>query len=119
MARAPPLQAPACRRIWRRPAYLSQKLTRPVPTKDGGLLRTIAEARDYMLALPDHRELRQSWQRAAELLLAQADVILVSQQIQLALFPRLQTRPCGDDMKKKRRYRPRLLGDQIMTPRIV
>jgi hypothetical protein len=44
-----------------------------------------------MLALPDHRELRQSWQRAAELLLAQADVILVSQQIQLALFPRLQT----------------------------
>ena len=55
-----------------RPAYLSQKPTRPVPTKQGGLLRTIAEARDYMLALPDHRELRQSWQRAAELLLAQA-----------------------------------------------
>jgi hypothetical protein len=102
-----------------RPAYLSQKLTRPVPTKHGGLLWTIAEARDYTLALPDHRELRQSWQRAAELLLAQADVALVGQQIQLALFPRLQTRPCGDDMKKKRRYRPRLLGDQIVTPRIV
>jgi hypothetical protein len=96
-----------------RPAYLSQKLTRPVPTKHGGLLWTIAEARDYTLAL------RQSWQRAAELLLAQADVALVGQQIQLALFPRLQTRPCGDDMKKKRRYRPRLLGDQIVTPRIV
>jgi hypothetical protein len=57
-----------------------------LPTKDGGLLRTIAEGRDYMLALPDYRELRQSWQRAAELLLAQADVATVSQQIQLALF---------------------------------
>jgi hypothetical protein len=81
-----------------------------------GARRGSAEARDYMLALPNHR---QSWQRAAELLLAQADVVLVSQQIQLALFPRLQTRPCGDDMKKKRRYRPRPLGDQIVTPRTV
>jgi hypothetical protein len=39
-----------------------------------------------MLALPDHRELRQSWQRAAELMLAQADVADVSRQVHLALF---------------------------------
>jgi hypothetical protein len=31
-----------------RPAYLSRKLTRPLPTKDGGTLRTIGEACDYM-----------------------------------------------------------------------
>jgi hypothetical protein len=27
-----------------RPAYLSQELERPLPTKDGGTLRTIREA---------------------------------------------------------------------------
>jgi hypothetical protein len=32
-----------------RPAYLSQTLDRPLPTKDGGTLRTAAEARAYML----------------------------------------------------------------------
>jgi hypothetical protein len=37
-------------------AYLSKKLTRPLPTKDGGVLRTVKDARTYMLALPDHRE---------------------------------------------------------------
>jgi hypothetical protein len=31
-----------------RPApYLSQKLTRPIPTKDGGTLRTVLDARSY------------------------------------------------------------------------
>jgi hypothetical protein len=30
-----------------RPAYLCQKLDRPVPTKDGGMLRTIRNACDY------------------------------------------------------------------------
>jgi hypothetical protein len=28
----------------RAPAYLSQKLTRPIPTKDGGTLRTVLDA---------------------------------------------------------------------------
>jgi hypothetical protein len=40
------------------PAYLSKKLARPLPNKDGGVLRTIRCARDYMVALPKHRELR-------------------------------------------------------------
>jgi len=31
-----------------RPEYLSQKLDRPLPTKDGGTLRTIGQAVDYM-----------------------------------------------------------------------
>ena len=34
-----------------RPAYLRQKLTRPLPTKDGGVLWTVADARAYLLAL--------------------------------------------------------------------
>jgi hypothetical protein len=41
------------------PEYLSQKLTPyPLPTKDGGVLRTIGDARAYMVALPKNREQR-------------------------------------------------------------
>jgi hypothetical protein len=42
-----------------RPEYLAEKLTPyPLPTKDGGVLRTIGDARAYMLALPKKREQR-------------------------------------------------------------
>src|SRR6516225_9998605 len=37
-------------------AYLSRKLTRPLPTKDGGTLRTVLDARAYMLRLSKDRE---------------------------------------------------------------
>ena len=47
-----------------RPEYLSQKLDRPLPTKDGGTLRTIQEACDYMTSIGKKRELRHHWQRA-------------------------------------------------------
>ncbi len=40
-----------------RPAYLSQKLERPLPTKDGGTLRTVLDARTYMLGLSAEIEL--------------------------------------------------------------
>jgi hypothetical protein len=44
------------------------------------------DARTYMLALPKRRETTAQWQRAAELLLAQADVADLTRQIDLALF---------------------------------
>jgi hypothetical protein len=69
-----------------RPAYLSQRLDRPLPTKDGGTLRTVLDARTYMLALSKNRERRAQWQRAAELLLGEADVATLSKQVELALF---------------------------------
>jgi hypothetical protein len=70
-----------------RPApYLSQKLTRPIPTKDGGILRTVLDARTYMLALPPDRGHRTQWQRAAGLLLEEADVAALSKAVELALF---------------------------------
>jgi hypothetical protein len=68
------------------PAYLSQKLTRPIFTKDAGVLRTVLDARTYMPALSKDREHRSQWQRAAELLLAEAAVADFSRQIELALF---------------------------------
>jgi hypothetical protein len=51
-----------------RPAYLSQKLDRPLPTKDGGTLHTIRDACDYMTGMGKKRELRQHWQRACKLI---------------------------------------------------
>ena len=68
------------------PAYLAQKLTQPLPSKDGGVLRTIGEAVTYMLALPPARgELCQRWRQATKLILDQADVAAVSHQVHLAL----------------------------------
>ena len=67
-------------------AYLSRKLTRPLPTKDGGTLRTVLDARAYMLRLSKDRERSAQWQRAAQLLLAKADVGAVSRQLELALL---------------------------------
>jgi len=66
--------------------YLSQKLTRPLPTKDGGTLRTVLDARTYMLRPSKARERDTRWQRAAELLLGEADVAALSKQVELALF---------------------------------
>ena len=69
------------------PAYLRQKLTQPLPTKGGTVLRTVGEAANYVLALPpDRAEHCNRWQHAARLLLAQANVADVSRQIHLALF---------------------------------
>jgi hypothetical protein len=70
-----------------RPApYLSRKLSRPIPIKDGGMLRTVLDARSYMLGLSKDRELCPRWQRACELLLAEAEVAALSKAVELALF---------------------------------
>ena len=63
-----------------RPAYLSKKLTSPIPTKDGGTLRTILEACEYMAAIGKERELRPHWQQVRELMLQEPDVAAVSWQ---------------------------------------
>jgi hypothetical protein len=41
-----------------RPEYLSQELDRPLPTKDGGTLRTIRDACDYMTGIGKGRAFR-------------------------------------------------------------
>ena len=69
-----------------RPEYLSQRLDQPLTTKDGGILRTIRDACDYMTGMGKQRELRSHWQRACKLILAKADVVTVSRALELALF---------------------------------
>ena len=57
--------------------YLSRKLTRPLRTKDGGALRTLLDVR---------RAHPAQWQRAAGLLLDEADVAEFSRAVELVLF---------------------------------
>ncbi len=70
-----------------RPEYLAQKLTPyPLPTKDGGVLRTLGDAHAYIMALPKKRALRANWQHAGRLLLQQASAAALTRQVQVALF---------------------------------
>ena len=68
------------------PRYLAQKLAEPLPTTDGGVLRTIEDACRYMLALCKQRELGAAWQQAAKLILNRTDVEAMTHQLSHALF---------------------------------
>ena len=65
-------------------SYLSQRLTRPLRTKDGGTLRAVLDARSYMLHLSKDRQRSAQWLRAAQL--AKADLGAFSRQVELALL---------------------------------
>jgi hypothetical protein len=68
-------------------AYLAQKLTPyPLPTKDGGVLRTVGDAHAYIGALSKNRALRAHWQHAGRLMLQQASAAALTQQFHVALF---------------------------------
>ena len=49
-------------------------------------MRTVLDARAYMLRLSKDRDRSARWQRAAQLLLAKAHVGAVSRQLELALL---------------------------------
>jgi hypothetical protein len=53
---------------------------------DGADPQARSDARTYMLGLSKARELLTQWQRACELLLAEADVVAFSAAVELALF---------------------------------
>jgi hypothetical protein len=67
------------------PDYLAEPLT-PYPLKDGGLLRTIGDARAYMLALSEERELRDHWKPAYRLLVQGAGAAPLTLQVYVALL---------------------------------
>jgi hypothetical protein len=70
-----------------RTEYLSERLTPyPIPTKDGGVLRTIGDVRAYMRALPKTRALRAHWQYASRLFLDEVRPAALTCQVQVALF---------------------------------
>jgi hypothetical protein len=57
-------------------AYLSQKLTRPIPIRD---------AREYMVALPGGRALREQWQVAAKMIIEHPSVPALGRQVERPL----------------------------------
>ena len=68
----------------------SAKLSHSITLKDGTTLTTLAGARAFILREPAHIQERQSWQRAAELMMAAAEgghgTEDATKQIELALF---------------------------------
>ena len=64
------------------PAYLRTKLTRRLPTKDGGTLRTIKTC----AAIGKEREQRPRWQQVRQVILEEADAAALSCQIRLAVL---------------------------------
>jgi hypothetical protein len=58
----------------------------PLPTKDGGVLRTVGDAHAYIMALSKKRALRAHWQHAGRLMRQQANVAALTRQFHVALF---------------------------------
>jgi hypothetical protein len=88
----PPIPLPRRGREWDEGGDVAfrvsrQKLTPyPLPTKDEGVLRTIGDARAYMVALSKNRERRAHSQQAWRLLLQGAAPAALTRQVHLALF---------------------------------
>ena len=63
------------------PQHLAERLAPyPLPTKDRGVLRTIGDARAYMLALSKEREWLDHWKPAYRLLVVGAGAAELTQQ---------------------------------------
>jgi hypothetical protein len=64
-------------------------LNRPLHTRDGQTITTLAEARDFALNLPANYSQRNHWQHAARIMLEVAEggsISAASEQIERALF---------------------------------
>ena len=57
----------------RKPGGWSAPLSRQIVTRDGTVLRTLADARDFVLRLPPAYQEHNAWQRAAALLIDAAE----------------------------------------------
>jgi hypothetical protein len=54
-----------------------------LPTNDGGVLRSVDDARAYVLKLSKQRAMKAQWQSACALLLAEANVADLTRQVEL------------------------------------
>jgi hypothetical protein len=68
----------------------SAKLARPIVLKDGTSLKTLRDARAFILSEPAYIQDRRAWQHAAELMIAAVEngtgLEEATKQIELALF---------------------------------
>ena len=85
--------------------YLSERLTpHPLPTKDGGVLRTVGDARGYILTLPKTRKSRAHWKRASLLLQEEVGAAALTQQVQAALVMDGKLDPTFERIRNARRW---------------
>jgi hypothetical protein len=73
-------------------------------TKDGGVLRTVGDARAYILTLPKTRRSRAHWKRASLLLLEEVGAAALTRQIQVALVMDGKLDPMFERMSDARRW---------------
>ena len=86
--------------------YLSERLTpHPLPTKDGGVLRTVGDARGYILTLPKTRKSRAHWKRASLLLQEEVGAAALTRQVQVALVMDGKLDNTFERMSTARRWR--------------
>ena len=86
--------------------YLSERLTpHPLPTKDGGVLRTVGDARGYILTLPKTRKSRAHWKRASLLLQEEVAAAALTRQVQVALVMDGKLDNTFERMSTARRWR--------------
>jgi hypothetical protein len=85
--------------------YLSERLMpHPLPTKDGGVLRTIGDAHAYMRALSKARKSRAHWKRVSLLLLEEVGAAALTRQVQVALVMDGKLDPMFERMSNARRW---------------
>jgi len=77
----------------------------PLPTKDGGVLRTVGDARAYILTLPKTRRSRAHWKRASLLLTEEVGAAVLTRQVQVALVIDGKLDPAFERMSNARRWR--------------
>jgi hypothetical protein len=87
----------------------NSRLRHPIPLDDSRVLRTLADARDMILSLPERDQREDKWQMLAKLLIgaAQADnallTAIVTDRIEEALRrPPFTVVRLGVDLEKKR-----------------
>jgi hypothetical protein len=91
----------------KRPAGWSRKFAEPVPLPSGGTLRTLADARAYILALPEAEAHSSRWAAATEALLLVVEhkgptmfarmALMQALNPTSGMFPVYGSRPADDD----------------------
>ena len=76
-------------------ARRSARLSKPLTLRDGRTLRTLRDARDFVLRLPERDLERNAWQSAAGLLIAAANggnIEAATKQVAAVLFLKAMVR---------------------------
>ena len=102
----------------------TQRLAEPIALNNGEVLRTLRDARKYILALPEQVQHHAKWQRLASLLLSAADfgradlIRIATEQLRQALStPPLVSMQLAEDTPPKKAPAARVKRHRRPKPR--